>query len=736
MNSNLNIFPAGSNIYYRIFMDIKDLVGKVPSEAIESLQNRRITSLTAPQAMAVEKGLLEGANIVVAAPTASGKTLIAELAMTKAVVWGRKKAVYIAPMRALVREKYVEFKQAYPFMKIAMSVGDLDSLDRWLEEYDIVLASTEKFDSLIRHGLAWLDSIGCIVIDEVHMLGDDGRGPTLEILVSKLRRMCSGAQILALSATIGNAKELSAWLGAGLVESDFRPVLLERGIELEGVVAYDTGREEQLDSANKIAELRITEDTLLRHKQLIVFYSTKRNTEAGAQRLCGMVSKYLSAQDRERLRELSVKVLGVLGRPTLQCEKLAAAILGGAAFHHSGLVNEQRELVEEAFRENLIKAVCSTTTLGMGVNLPAQTVLVRDVLRYGESTGSEYMGINEVTQLFGRAGRPKYDRTGRALLIARSKADAQELYNRYFLSDLDPVTSKLGILPVLRTHVLAFVATRFLTSRESMSDFMNSTFYGHHFSNSAELSGIVDEILGELKEWGLVQQLGSTYSPTRIGQRVSELYIDPMSARWMMDSMPKLADDISVLFMICNTMEMRPYVRATAAAEERYFSYQSLVNGSEARYGGEDFLFYDPVRPFSTALMLDDWAAEKSERDIIKDYKTTPGALYTKIANADWMLYSAMELAKLMRGSSAKLLEMRMRVKYGVRKELMDLIRLEQVGRVRARLMYSAGIHKASDIRKAESQDAIRRMFGKEIAAKIISQVVGDNDASARAAQQ
>ena len=452
-------------------MNINDLAGKLPNEAIESISNRGISKLTPPQENAIRDGLLTNKNFVIAAPTASGKTLIAEMAMIKTIIWDRKKAVYVAPMRALVREKYEEFKKEYPFLKIAMSVGDLDSLDRWLEEYDIVFVSTEKFDSLIRHGLHWLESIGCVVIDELHMIGDPSRGPTLEILISKLKRISTGAQIISLSATIGNAKELAEWLDAVLIESDYRPVPLEKGIELNGVTQYDSGREEKMDSTSSMAEIRIVEDTLKKGKQIIIFYSTKRNAEAGAEKLSKIVSRHLTIGERDSLSKTSTEVLNVLGKPTAQCEKEAKAILAGAAFHHSGLVNEQRSMVEEAFKSNKLKVICSTTTLGYGVNLPAHTVLVRDTFRYGEY-GSNYIGINDITQLFGRAGRPKYDKTGRAFLIAHSKPEAQDLYNRYILSDLEPISSSLGIQPILRTHILAFVATKFLTSEESMLDFL------------------------------------------------------------------------------------------------------------------------------------------------------------------------------------------------------------------------------------------------------------------------
>ncbi len=705
-------------------MDIKDLKGKVPQEMIDSLVKRGISSLTPPQQLAVEYGITDNKNFIVAAPTASGKTLVAEIAMLNNVLWKGKKAVYIAPMKALVREKYIDLKKDYPFLKIAMSIGDLDSLDKWLAEYDIILASTEKFDSLIRHGLGWLEEIGCIIVDEVHMLDDPGRGPTLEILVSKLMRICTGAQIIALSATISNSRELAGWMSAEVVESNYRPVVLERGIELMGNVSYDSGREEKLCSNSSIPEIRIAEDTIAKGKQAIAFYSTKRNAEAGAERLAGMVSKKLQVEDKKYLEEISEKVLGVLGRPTMQCERLAKVIRQGTAFHHSGLVSGQKELVEEAFKENRIKAICSTTTLGLGVNLPAQTVIVRDVTRYGEAGGSRYMGINEVTQLFGRAGRPKYDSSGRALLIARSKAEAQELYNRYMLSDIEPVTSKLGVLPALRTHVLTFIATRFLTSEESIMDFMSGTLYGYQYSDRKKMQGIIHEVLEELERWKFISKTASIYSATRIGSRVSELYIDPLSARWMLDVMPKLNDEISILFMISNTAEMRPYVRVTADAEEKLMDYIAMIESSESAHEGAGLPFYDPVKPFSTALMLNDWIGEKIEREIIKDYGTTPGTLFAKVTNADWLLYAGIELAKLSRMNTSKLLETRIRVKYGIRKELLDLVRLEQVGRVRARTMYSHGITKARDIRRPEAQEAIRSMFGSEIAARIISQVI------------
>jgi helicase len=697
-------------------MKLTEASSKLPKELLESAAMRGVTSLTPPQELAIKNGLLEGKNMVVASPTASGKTFIAEMAIARCVIRNRKKAVYVAPMRALVSEKYEDFKKDYPFLRVAMSIGDLDAVDKWLSDYDIVFASTEKLDSLIRHGVDWLDSIGCVIFDEIHMLDDPSRGPTLEILITKMRRVCGEAQIIALSATVGNAREIAEWLDAGLVESDYRPVKLERGIVLNGKTYYQEG-EEELFGDSTLPEIRVAQDTLHRKKQALVFLSTKRNAEASSERIAQAVEGLLTRDEKAGLADLSNRVLHALGKPTAQCERLSRIVAKGAAFHHGGLVNEQRKLIEEGFKSNIIKVVCATTTLGFGVNLPAHTVLVRDTSRYSEAFGSEKMSVNEVTQLFGRAGRPKYDKEGRALLIAKAKYEIMDLYSRYIAGELEPVSSKLGVLPVLRTHLLAFIATRMLRTKESMLDFLSETLYGHQFADTREMDRLVTDILRELESWKFVQKMGSAYEPTRLGGRVSELYIDPLSAKWLIDSLPKVSDDVSYLFMICNALEMRPYVRPTEEASELFFTYANLVEGTVAIHPD------DPLRPLSTALMLRDWISEVGEREVVKKYNTTPGALFSKLSNSDWIFYATAELARLIKVSPVRLIKLRMRAKYGIREELLDLIRLEQVGRVRARQMYDIGIKRVPDLRSDGAAAKVERLFGKEIAKRIMEQV-------------
>ena len=220
-------------------MDLKLIKNKIPKELYNILE-KEVKVLRPAQVKAVKKGLLDRKNLLVCTPTASGKTLIAELAALKSIIEGNGKAIYIVPLKALASEKYKDFKKRYDgIAKVALSIGDIDSSDSYLVDYDLIITTSEKLDSLIRHHAPWLSLISTIIIDEIHLLNDPGRGPTLEILITILRQLLKKAQIIALSATIGNPEELSEWLKAELVIDDWRPVKLHKGVYLNGEVEFE-----------------------------------------------------------------------------------------------------------------------------------------------------------------------------------------------------------------------------------------------------------------------------------------------------------------------------------------------------------------------------------------------------------------------------------------------------------------------------------------------------------------
>lgn len=220
-------------------MHLDTIKDKIPQELFEAIAASGVKELRPSQVKSVNAGLLEGRSLLVCTPTASGKTLIAELAAVSAILQKRGKAVYIVPLKALASEKFNDFRKRYgSFLKVSLSIGDLDSSEAYLSGSDIIICTAEKLDSLIRHHASWLRSIAVVVVDEIHLLNDAGRGPTLEILITLLRQLLPKSQFIGLSATIGNPEELAGWLGAGLVLDDWRPVRLRQGVYRDGSIRF------------------------------------------------------------------------------------------------------------------------------------------------------------------------------------------------------------------------------------------------------------------------------------------------------------------------------------------------------------------------------------------------------------------------------------------------------------------------------------------------------------------
>lgn len=220
-------------------MHLSSLSGKIPQQLLDLLTETGIADLRPAQQKAIKAGLLDGKNLLVCTPTASGKTLIAELLMLKNILERKGTAIYIVPLKALGSEKYRDFKERYGNVcKVALSIGDLDAQDSYLADYDLIVTTSEKLDSLLRHHAPWLKKVATVVVDEIHLLNDPSRGPTLEILITMLRELLSDVQILGLSATIGNPEELAEWLNAKLVQDSWRPVKLEQAVYRDNALHY------------------------------------------------------------------------------------------------------------------------------------------------------------------------------------------------------------------------------------------------------------------------------------------------------------------------------------------------------------------------------------------------------------------------------------------------------------------------------------------------------------------
>src|SRR5947208_12769897 len=219
---------------------------------VEILKKQGIEELYPPQADAIGPALL-GENLVLAIPTPSGKSLVAYLAILASVLRGGK-ALYIVPLRALDTEKYDQLKSFEPLgIKVGISMGDYDSVDPSLEKFDVMVATSERADSILRHRTNWLQRLSVVVADEVHLINDADRGPTLEVTLAKLRQVNPGAQVLALSATIKNSEELARWLEAEHIRSEWRPVPLKQGVYHNRLVHF---------TDQSVQEVKVREDDM------------------------------------------------------------------------------------------------------------------------------------------------------------------------------------------------------------------------------------------------------------------------------------------------------------------------------------------------------------------------------------------------------------------------------------------------------------------------------------------
>ncbi len=711
-----------------MLMQISELAKhRIPGWAVEKLKQKGIEKLNPAQEAAVKSGLLEGKNLVLASPTASGKTLVAMLAIAKKVSEG-KKALYVVPLRALASEKYEEFAEFFSGYKVAISTGDYDASDEKLGWNDIIVLTVEKLDSLMRHNISWLESAGIAVADEVHLINDASRGPTLEIVLTRLKK--TGAQILALSATIKNVSEIAGWLEAEKAASTYRPVKLWQGVFDGRKIKYLKREERKIGESAESPEkeLALAEDTLKMKKQCIIFAGTRKSAENSAEKAAERAMKFLDGREKERLKEKSGKILSALGSPTQQCKKLSLLVSKGAAFHHAGLAGSQRKIIEEAFRDGLIKVIAATPTLAAGVNLPAYRCILRDMKRFYAGLGSRYIPVLEYQQMAGRAGRPRFDSEGEAIIVAKSAMEAGELFEKYVMGEAEEITSKLAVEPILKTHVLALISSG-LRTNEEIADFFSKTFYAFQYGNISALFGKLRNVISELIGYGFAETCGDEIRATGMGRRVSELYLNPESGWKFSRALALQSKEFGLLRLIASANEMMPalYVR-----NSEYPEMEEKLAKREAELmvaDGKDIFEDDALGSFKTALFMESWCSEKGEDFIFEKFGVSPGELHARLEIADWLLYCCHEIALLLgrKDSLNAIKKLRTRLKYGVMEELLPLVRLRGIGRVRARKLWNSNVRSVSDLRKIP-QEKLAALIGAKTAEEIKRQITDEKE--------
>lgn len=1077
---------------------------------VDILKEQGIEELYPPQAEAVGPALL-GENLVLAIPTASGKSLVAYLAILASVTRGGK-ALYIVPLRALAAEKLEDLKAFEPLgIRVGLTMGDYDRIDPTLERFDVIIATSERADSLLRHRSSWLQRLTVVVADEIHLIHDADRGPTLEVTLAKLRQVNPGAQIIALSATIGNSPEIADWLGAEHVTSEWRPVPLREGVFFGGKITFADETTHDVSGDGEGLEALVTE-VIAGGGQALVFVNTRRSTETLARKLATVVRRRLAEKEAEHLQNVSEEFGRGQEESTSMAARLGKCIEGGTAFHNAGLTNEQRALVEKEFRKGRVKCIVATPTLclhpdtliatrrgpveiselragdevlthrgrfrrvlgtsrrrfegellevkadgmfpvrmstehrvlrntryrasyhgrrgsrhwtvrsepkwvraeelrvddevlspvevpdiaadggtvvvpvhdktfrarnqfgsvfphptarpvpqllnvdnevaqffglyvaegftgrngvvgfaiatyeeyltgfiarvmerkfraiprvidatrhrrrvfccsrvfaefcdrtfgrgaankrfpeylvqapldivrglvrgawqgdgtisprgfsrarfttvsprladqmvrilkrlgympsvrtteprGMGkriqyhlslagtqgdrflvevmsinpasirkgnrtyntknlvdgsfrspirrirrvsyagdvynlhveddesyvcsfgfavhnsagINLPARRVIVRDLNRFDVNYGFSPIPVLEIKQMSGRAGRPKYDKVGEAILFAKDEDDVDELIEEYFLGPPEPIESKLSSEPALRVHTLATIATGHATTEEELFDFFGRTFFAHQYPVD-QLRGKVEDVLAFLQREDFLTSRDGALRATFFGRRTSDLYIDPLSAVRLRDALREERENpFYLLWAICSTPDMpKLYLR-----RGDYAWVEQKIEQEDLAFPVEDYDFF--LAEVKTATLLDDWMSERTEDEVTKKFGVGPGDIRRMTDQAEWLLYSMGELGRLFDKKKVRpLTRLTIRVQYGVKEELLELVSLRGVGRVRARALYQRGYRTLRDLQKVEANELARiSSIGPAVAKRIKEQL-------------
>lgn len=520
------------------------------------------------------------ANVLLGSPTGSGKTIAAELAMW----WAFRekpgsKVVYIAPMKALVRERVQDWKKRLTVpmgLKLVELTGDNTPDTRTIRDADIIITTPEKWDVISRSWQTrdYVRKVSLVIIDEIHLLGGD-RGPILEIIVSRMNYIASqskgSVRLMGMSTACANASDLANWLGVkeGLFNfrHSVRPVPLE--IFIDGF-PDQRGFCPLMQSMNRPTFLAIKNHSP--EKPVIVFVASRRQTRLTAKDLinyCGM------EDDPRRFVRMSEDDLQ-LNLARVKDDALREALSFGIGLHHAGLVESDRQLAEELFGNNKIQILVATSTLAWGVNLPAHLVVVKGTQFFdAKIEGYRDMDLTDVLQMLGRAGRPQFDSSGIARIFTQ---DSKKAFYKHFLHTGFPVESTLH--KVLDNHLGAEVSAGTITTKQDALDYLTWTFFFRRLHKNPSYYGLeisaeehntmaaqaiaqdfmielVDKSLTDLAESSCVSFDSATgdVDPTPFGKIMSYYYLSHKTVRFLMSHAKPQPSFQDVLSWMCSATE-------------------------------------------------------------------------------------------------------------------------------------------------------------------------------------
>jgi len=702
-------------------------------KVIDFLKSEGYEELFEPQEQSVKAGLFdEKKNFLITIPTASGKTLIAMLAILSHLSKHKTKVVYLTPLRALTSEKFEEFKKLEKLnlgrkIKVALSTGDSKEKKEKLENADVIFLTNESMDANMAFQKDWIYDIGLVVSDEIHLIGDNTRGPTLEIILTRFKSGFIGKnppKIIGLSATISNSNELADWLNCELVESTFRRVPLSEAVYSRHIITNQDREETEGNFAKNRQESRHPKawiglglDTVAEKHQCLIFAMTRKNAVAWAKEAGLDVVKELKPNQKKELEKISKKILPKEDYDnTKLTSELAKTVKNGTAFHHAGLDQRCRTIIENAFKDRHIKLLTATPTLAAGVNLPARRVVIPSVMRY-TNNGLEKISILEYKQMCGRAGRPQYDDIGESIIIAKGYPD--EILEHYVDGEPEPLESKtLDEDSSLRINLLGFIytASKFNpTSYEKIIKFFSQTFAAYQLSDDSVLEKKITKQLEKLKEYGMITDENG-FEPTKFGIRIFYLRIDPETAfdmtGYIEDYLRGTKHTFGILYMITNLHE---FYSQYPIPDKYQGDMDDLIDPNEKLYRNQEFL---REYCFKSLLILYKWIDAMTYQDMSDHFDAEPGDIFYIKENAKDLVYIFTEIIKFWRdyakeNKQKKIVSeyqslideldlLKLQIQHGVPEKYLELVKIKQIGRVRAQILYKNGFKNRLDLEKAK----------------------------------
>ena len=645
------------------------------------------------QKAVIESGYLDDkSNYIISIPTASGKTVLGVLPALKTILNGGK-AVYAAPLLSIQNEKVKEFKA---FEEHGINVGKHPS------SADLSVMVFESFDALTRFSWNVLRDVDTLIIDEFHMIGEYSRGPTLEAAITRAKIINPGMRIIALSATLKNIEEIEGWLEGTCVEHDYRPVPLHK--EVLDAEMFNTKNKN--DVIVKIAEKAMNDNS-----QALAFVSTRRFTESLSTYVAKKINKKLSKDQKQRFKEVAEKLLAVPEKkgslPTSTCVKLAESVEKGVAFHHAGLFNEQKEIIEDEFRNGNILMITATPSLMYGVNLPSKTVVIRDHTRW-TSQGPQPIPVFDYEQMSGRAGRPQYDDVGYSYLIAKTMDEAQNLEEYYVEGEIEQTNSKLvDNKDAIYKQIIAQIASSLSKNLDELTEFFGKTLYGYQMNNNPSMAFFaadslkyeLENALSFLLQNGIIRATPEGLKTTEFGNLIAK-------SNYAVETAVKIKEYVSDISEI-NVEEFIYALAETPDLPLITFKGRKSKDPVQEKLSECGLFAVDLGNIEATTVSLIEWINERSEFDIENKYNVYSASTRRSAYEASRLVKFAKNTSEVL-GDYSNLKEydiLSARLYYGVKPDIIPLvIGVKRLGRKRARNLVKIFGNDLSNVSEKELQ--------------------------------